>query len=240
MALNEDRVKRLEEALTSLRQDFEAAEQAMTLEARGAVQLSGEIADGVKELRRQYEWRLTEAQERADAQIATIKEHFQRRTQTLTDARNRFKRTLDDVVNEVFTIADSYQMPEAEDPNRIYGLGRIDGLSHARYAVLRGLGVFEPNHVEYVERPGSVYIAEAIWWEENVADGRNRLGTYLTLEDALMCIKNDAIHGDPALVATAVEYSALHGKGGDTWAVHRQGEDLDDFGNLWITREELR
>lgn len=108
--------------------------------------------------------KLTEYQERAEAkirglakerldlldQISTTKEHYQRRTETLEAARDRNKKLLDDVVNEVFTIADSYRPAAKDSPDYLYSLGRCEGLSHARFAVLRGLGCFDPNHEVWI------------------------------------------------------------------------------------------
>lgn len=107
--------------------------------------------------------KLTEYQERAEAkirglakerlnlldQISTTKAHYQHRTETLEAARDRSKKRLDDVVNEVFTITDAYSLPEDRDEAgnaHLYGLGRLAALKDAYFAVLRGLGVFEPNH----------------------------------------------------------------------------------------------
>lgn len=111
--------------------------------------------------------KLTEYQDRAEAkirelakerldlldQISINKKHYQRRTETLEAARDRSKQQLDDVVNEVFTITDAYDLPEDRDEAgnaHLYGLGRSAGLKDAYFAVLRGLGVFDPNHNPYV------------------------------------------------------------------------------------------
>jgi len=85
-----------------------------------------------------------------NGEIFNIKEHYQRRTETLEAARDRNKKRLDDVVKEVFTISDAYRPTEKSSPDYVFSLGRCEGLMHARYAVLRGLGVFEPSQASYV------------------------------------------------------------------------------------------
>lgn len=89
------------------------------------------------------------------------------------------------------------------------------------------------------EQVAAVYIAEEIWFGDNVVDGRKRLAACLSLDEALAVIKADRIHGEPDLTATPVEGSALHGEGGRTWAVHPEGEEPDDEGCLWITEEKI-
>ena len=145
--------------------------------------------------------------------------------------------TLQAVINEVFTIADAYVTPAKDDPYFTYCLGQMNGLSQARFAVLRGLGVFPPNHVEYVPKPEVVYIAETIFFEDNVVDGRTREGVFLSLEEALDALREE--EEDPNLKVSLMEDSALHGEGGRTWAVHKGGDEPDDFGHLWITEEKL-
>ncbi len=202
-----------------LREEFEFAETVMSPEGRRAAQLTGELADGIREMRRQHQELLRHTKTMGDDRVAECKQR------------------LDDVVNEVFTIADAYTLP-GHDAD-LYTLGRYEGLNQARYAVLRGLGVFESNHNEYVPRPDYVYIAEGIFFGENVVDGRKRLGTCLTLEGALKAITDDEVFGEPGLVATPSEPSALHGEGGATWAVHPEGTEPDVEGCMWITREVI-
>ncbi|WP_329521191.1 hypothetical protein [Spirillospora sp. NBC_01491] len=89
------------------------------------------------------------------------------------------------------------------------------------------------------EQVGAVYIAESIWFDDNPVDGRTRLATCLSLDEALAAIKGHGIFGEPNLVATVVEDSALHGEGGRTWAVHPEGQEPNDEGHLWITEEKI-
>lgn len=82
--------------------------------------------------------------------ISTTKRHYQRRTETLEAARDRNKKTLDDVVNEVFTITASHPTPDAQAPEYLYHYGLSEGLKQAHFAVLRGLGCFDPNHEVWI------------------------------------------------------------------------------------------
>lgn len=83
-------------------------------------------------------------------EIATIKGHYQRRTETLEAARDRNKKLLDAVVNEVFTVADAHRPADKRSLDYLYSLGRLEGFSQVRFAVLRGLGCFDPNHEVWI------------------------------------------------------------------------------------------
>lgn len=88
-----------------------------------------------------------------ESQVSYTKEHHQRRTETLEAARDRNKKLLDDVVNEVFTVTSAYALPEDRDEAsnaHLYALGRSAALQDAHYAVLRGLGCFDPNHEVWI------------------------------------------------------------------------------------------
>lgn len=111
--------------------------------------------------------KLTEYQERAEAkirglakerldlldEISTIKGHYQRRTETLEAARDRHKQRVDAICNEVFTIVSAYPNPGESQhfgADGMFNLGRHSGLQQAHFAVLRGLGCFDPNHEVWI------------------------------------------------------------------------------------------
>lgn len=86
--------------------------------------------------------------------------------------------------------------------------------------------------------PTAVYIAEVIWFSENPVDGRKRIAVGASLDAALHVLRvHDIFGGD--LVATETT-SALGTDDATTWSVHERGEEPDDEGHLWITREEVR
>lgn len=85
--------------------------------------------------------------------------------------------------------------------------------------------------------PDVVYIAEVIWFGENPVDGRTRVAVRTTLEGALQALRDRS--GDPHLVATEVDRSALGTAQARTWAVHRRGQGPDEEGHLWITEERV-
>ncbi|MEU7631769.1 hypothetical protein AB0C34_17525 [Nocardia sp. NPDC049220] len=84
--------------------------------------------------------------------------------------------------------------------------------------------------------PATVYIAEAIWFQDNPVDGRHRLAICASLDDALQVLRAHPIHGDPHLTATETT-SALGSVNARTWAVHHRDKEPDDEGVLWITAE---
>lgn len=84
----------------------------------------------------------------------------------------------------------------------------------------------------------AVYIAEVIWFSENPVDGRKRIAVGASLDAALNALRgHDIFGGDLAATETT---SALGTDDARTWAVHELGEEPDDEGHLWITREEVR
>lgn len=87
--------------------------------------------------------------------------------------------------------------------------------------------------------PLTVYIAEAIWFEDNPVNGRKRIAVATTLDGALKAIREDKIYGDAALIATEVTDSALGSENAKTWHVHASDADPDDEGCLWITSEPV-
>jgi hypothetical protein len=99
-------------------------------------------------------------QDRAEAKIRELAREvadlsgqltsLQRRTEILTAERDEHKKRLDTVCNEVFSITDSFPRPDAQAREYLYHLGIKEGLNQTRFAVLRGLGVFEPNHESYI------------------------------------------------------------------------------------------
>lgn len=86
--------------------------------------------------------------------ISSIASHVHTDVAKVVEDRDAIKKRLDAVCNEVFTITDSGPTLREDAPEHLYHLGLREGLSQACFAVLRGLGVFEPNHVPYavVER----------------------------------------------------------------------------------------
>lgn len=86
--------------------------------------------------------------------------------------------------------------------------------------------------------PTAVYIAEVIWFADNPVDGRKCIAVGASLDAALQVLRGHDIFGGD-LVATETT-SALGTRDARTWAVHERGEEPDDEGNLWITREEVR
>lgn len=82
-----------------------------------------------------------------------------------------------------------------------------------------------------------VYIAEAIWFENNPVDGRERIAVCGSLDGALSALREHGIYGCD-LVATETE-SALGSETARTWAVHERDGKASDEGLLWITGEEV-
>lgn len=227
------------DALMALREDFLEAQATMTPEGRGAASLSGELADGIAEMRRQHQATLARFNE-ADRQLTETKKHYIHRTESLTWVRDRLKRRLDAVIDEVFTISEAYPLAEDRDEagqQHVYNLGRQEGLSLARYAVLRGLGIFEPTHVTYVPKPEHVYIPEAVDTSDNVWDGRTRYGVHLTLQSALAALEARYGGQDDPVVATQCETAHI---AETDWMVHRRSEEPSEEGMLWIFQERVR
>ncbi|MET7335988.1 hypothetical protein [Nonomuraea sp. NPDC005650] len=83
----------------------------------------------------------------------------------------------------------------------------------------------------------AVYIAEAIYFSDSPVDGRRRIAVSGSLDAALKAVRGHDIYGGD-LVATEAK-SALGTDAARTWAVHERGEEPDDEGHLWITREPL-
>ncbi|PZG47472.1 hypothetical protein C1I98_13460 [Spongiactinospora gelatinilytica] len=82
-----------------------------------------------------------------------------------------------------------------------------------------------------------VYIAEVVWFDDNPVDGRDRIAVCACLDAALKALRDHDVHGGD-LVATETT-SALGTDSARTWAVHERGEEPDDDGHLWITREQV-
>jgi hypothetical protein len=97
-----------------------------------------------------------------------------------------------------------------------------------------------PTHEAMVREQvtAEVYVAEAIWFEENPVDGRTRVAVCATLDGALDALREHHIFGGD-LVATEAERSALGTATARTWAVHERGSHPDDEGCLWITGEPM-
>jgi hypothetical protein len=86
----------------------------------------------------------------------------------------------------------------------------------------------------------TVYIVEAISFNENPVDGRTRIAVCASLDAALNILRSHDIYGGEDLVATEdVEGSALGTETARTWAVHERGEEPSDEGYLWITEERV-
>ncbi|MGI5414257.1 hypothetical protein [Actinomadura luteofluorescens] len=84
----------------------------------------------------------------------------------------------------------------------------------------------------------SVYIAEAIWFQNNPVDGRERIAVCASLDDAVTALRDHGIYGGD-LVATKVDPGSLGTDTAQAWAVHERGKEPDDEGHLWITAEHV-
>lgn len=108
----------------------------------------------------------------------------------------------------------------------------VESYDRGRPPTLTGPGAGEGLDEKYV------YIAEAIWHEENPIDGRARVAVCRSLEDALGVLRGHGIYGGD-LAATEVTDSAVGTADARTWAVHERTEKPDDEGCLWITEEKI-
>jgi hypothetical protein len=98
--------------------------------------------------------KLQEAVRREQARAAQVIEDLNRQHEQvkrgLAERANEAKARLDAVVNEVFTTADAHRPADKRSPDYLYSLGRLEGFSQVRFAVLRGLGCFDPNHEVWI------------------------------------------------------------------------------------------
>lgn len=87
--------------------------------------------------------------------------------------------------------------------------------------------------------PASVFVAEAVWFENDPVDGRERIAVGVTLGDALSALRDHGIYGGDLVATETTSGSALGTETARTWAVHERTEKPSDEGLLWITEEQL-
>jgi hypothetical protein len=93
--------------------------------------------------------------------------------------------------------------------------------------------------VDALPEPGTVFISEVVFIEDNPWDGRTRHGVSLSLEDALKTLEDFGAVDDPLIATKCDEAHAGRGEPENAWMVHRRSEIPREDGTLWIFEEKI-